>query len=266
MDPSLAVKPVVESTNGTLIMSGTLSPIELFAEVVGLDNAKMKVYPAIQDPKKIRTFVDPSLTTTYRYRNEEMILGIGKRIASEILGICNGALIFFPQRGFMNKCLDIWGENGITETKKGLHNLGGKLLFIEGTSAKLNMDRVEKYKSAAVTPKGAILCCVFRGRNSEGSNFPGAQARGIFLVGVPFANFSDPLVRAQINFYNKREQGLGQRWYTMDAFRAANQALGRGIRGVDDWCHYWLLDHRYAERIQLISQWALGNGPELIKN
>ena len=50
----------------------------------------------------------------------------------------------------------------------------------------------------------------------------------------------------------------------MDAFRAANQALGRGIRGMDDWCHYWLLDRRYAERIQLISQWALGSGPTFL--
>jgi Rad3-related DNA helicase len=50
----------------------------------------------------------------------------------------------------------------------------------------------------------------------------------------------------------------------MDAFRAANQALGRGIRSQDDWCHYWLLDSRYAQNLNLISNWAKGVEPEII--
>ena len=263
LDPSLAVRPVVESASGALIMSGTVSPLELFAEVVGLGDAEKKEYPAIQDPKNIRMVVDPGVTTTYRERSEEMILRIGHRIASEIGGVSNGALLFFPQRGFMKKCLDAWGVNGVVETRKGRLYLGGKTLFVEGASARSNRETVTRYKTSAVTPEGAVLCCVFRGRNAEGSNFPGPQARGIFLVGVPYANYGDPLVRAQIGYYNRRDEGLGQRWYTMDAFRAANQAIGRGIRGIDDWCHYWLLDRRYAERIQLISKWALGYGPEI---
>ena len=263
LDPSLAVRPVVESASGALIMSGTVSPLELFAEVVGLGDAEKKAYPAIQDPKNIRMVVDPGVTTTYRERSEEMILRIGHRIASEIEGVSNGALIFFPQRRFMHTCLDAWGVTGVVETRKGRLYLGGKTLFVEGASARSNRETVTRYKTSAVTPEGAVLCCVFRGRNSEGSNFPGPQARGIFLVGVPYANYGDPLVRAQIGYYNRRDEGLGHRWYTMDAFRAANQAIGRGIRGIDDWCHYWLLDRRYAERIQLISKWALGYGPEI---
>jgi regulator of telomere elongation helicase 1 len=123
---------------------------------------------------------------------------------------------------------------------------------------------VVRYKRSAVSGKGAVLCCVFRGRNSEGSNFPDRQARGIFLVGVPYANYGDPLVRAQINYYDRRDSGMGQRWYTMDAFRAANQAIGRGIRGKEDWCHYWLLDRRYARNVDLISAWAIGDGPEIL--
>jgi len=266
LDPSLAVRPVVESATGALIMSGTLSPQDLFAEVVGLDDAEKKVYPAIQDPRNIRMVVDPGVTTTYRERSEEMILRIGRRIESEIGGVPHGALLFFPQRGFMHSCLDAWGVNGVIETRKGRLYLGGKPLHVEGASASSNRDAVARYKSSAVTPEGAVFCCVFRGRNAEGSNFPGAQARGIFLVGVPYANYGDPLVRAQIGYYDRREGGLGRRWYTMDAFRAANQALGRGIRGIDDWCHYWLLDRRYAERIQLISQWALGSGPTILED
>ncbi len=264
LDPSLAIQPVVEEAEGCLVMSGTLSPLDLFSEVVGLGDAEKRAYPPIQDPEKVQTFVDPRVTTTYRERSEEMILRIGRNIASEMSGVPHGALLFFPQRRFMHSCLDAWGVNGIIETRRGRLRLGGKTLYIEGNDAASNRDVVTRYKRSAVTPGGAVLCCVFRGRNSEGSNFPDRQARGIFLVGVPYANYGDPIVRAQIGYYNRREQGLGQRWYTMDAYRTANQALGRGIRGREDWCHYWLLDRRYAENIGLISGWALGEGPEII--
>ena len=264
LDPSLAIRPVVEGAEGCLVMSGTLSPLDLFSEVVGLGDAEKRAYPPIQDPEKIRMFVDPRVTTTYRERSGEMILRIGRSVSSEVSGVSHGALLFFPQRRFMHTCLDAWGVSGIIETRRGRLRLGGKPLYIEGNDAVSNREVVTRYKGSAVTPGGAVLCCVFRGRNSEGSNFPDGQARGIFLVGVPYANYGDHIVRAQIGYYNGRERGLGQRWYTMDAYRAANQAIGRGIRGREDWCHYWLLDRRYAENIGLISGWALGGGPEIV--
>ena len=264
LDPALAIKPIVEEAKGAMIMSGTLSPLDLFAEIIGLGDAVKKAYPPIQNTEKIKTVIDPTVTSTFRERSDEMILRIGMSIASEIEGVPHGALIFFPQTRFMHSCLDAWGVNSVIKTSRGRLQLGGKSLYIEGSSASSNTDIVVRYKRSAVSGKGAVLCCVFRGRNSEGSNFPDRQARGIFLVGVPYANYGDPLVRAQINYYDRRDAGMGQRWYTMDAFRAANQAIGRGIRGKEDWCHYWLLDRRYLTNVDLISKWAIGNDPEIL--
>jgi len=119
---------------------------------------------------------------------------------------------------------------------------------------------VEEYKRAAETRRGAVLCGVFRGRNAEGSNFPYEQARGVFLIGVPYADYSDPVVKAQIDYFNRKNKGLGERWYVMDAFRAANQAMGRGIRHRDDWCNFILMDHRYGTHRRLITPWAVVNG------
>jgi Rad3-related DNA helicase len=265
LDPSLAIQPVAEASGGVLVMSGTLSPLDLFAEVIGLEEAVKKSYPSIQDPRKIQTVIDTRITTAYRERSKNMILTIGRIIASEVADVPHGALLFFTQKKFMHKCLDIWGTNGIIETSRGLLHFADKPLYIEGRTASRNRDIVTRYKRSAVGPEGAVLCCVFRGRNSEGSNFPDSQARGIFLVGVPYANYGDPLVKAQIGYYNRQALGLGNRWYTMDAFRAANQALGRGIRGIEDWCHYWLLDRRYAQHANLVSKWALGSNPKFIE-
>jgi len=259
LDPSLALKPVIEQAAGVLVMSGTLSPSDLFSNIIGLENAEIKRYPAIHSSNKIQMTIDASVTTRFKDRSEEMIQRIGRIIALDLLDVPNGALIFFPQREFMMECLDSWGMNGILEVNKGNLFLSGKVLFIEGKDARENREVVEKYKNAALTHEGAVLCCVFRGRNSEGSNFPDDQARGIFLVGVPYANYGDPIVNAQIKYFNSRAKGLGRRWYTMDAFRAANQAMGRGIRGRDDWCRYWLLDYRYVSNIDLLSKWAVGS-------
>ena len=263
LDPSLAVQPLVEEATGTLIMSGTLSPMDLFAEVVGLRDAERRAYPPIQRLESVRMVIDARVTTRFSERSDEMILRIGRGIASDVAGVPNGSLIFFTQRRFMSRCLDLWGTSGVIEVRRGRLYLGGKPLFIEGRNAVDNREVVERYKGTAVGLEGAVLCCVFRGRNAEGSNFPDEQARGIFLVGVPYANYADPLIRAQIGYFNRRSPGLGHRWYTMDAFRAANQALGRGIRGRDDWCHYWLLDRRYVDHLNLLSEWALGFEPEI---
>jgi len=88
------------------------------------------------------------------------------------------------------------------------------------------------------------------------------EARGIFLVGLPYADYHDPLVRAQIQYFNSKKPRLGELWYVMDAFRAANQAMGRGIRHIDDWCHFFLMDRRYGTHWRFISKWAVKNGVE----
>jgi Rad3-related DNA helicase len=263
LDPSLATEPVVKDADGVLIMSGTLSPIDTFAEIIGQEKAEKRVYPPIQKSEKIKMTIDRSLSTAYRERTDQMIIKMGRIISDDLEKVDQGALIFFTQRGFMNKCIEDWTRKRIIKNRNGLPNLGGKQLFREGRDAKQNRDIVPRYKRMAVSVGGAVLCCVFRGRNSEGSNFPGDQARGIFLVGVPYANYGDPLVIAQINYFDKQRKGLGNKWYTMDAFRAANQSLGRGIRGRDDWCHYWMLDRRYYEHRNLISKWAMGEKPEI---
>jgi Rad3-related DNA helicase len=263
LDPSLAIGPVITKSAGTLIMSGTLSPLPLFAEILGLHRAKLRSYPAIQTSEKIKMTIDPHVTTAYRDRTPEMITQIGETVSAALINVPNGSLIFFPQRDLMERSLDTWTHIGLVKVIGGRPYLSGKPLFREGRDAHANQDTVIRYKAAAVTPQGAVLTCVFRGRNSEGSNFPDDQCRGIFLIGVPYANYGDPLVRAQIAYYDHRAPGLGHRWYTMDAFRAANQALGRGIRSREDWCHYWLLDQRYAQHSDLISSWAKGAGPTI---
>jgi len=82
----------------------------------------------------------------------------------------------------------------------------------------------------------------------------------VFLIGIPYADYHDVVVRAQIDYFDQKEPGLGRRWYVKDAFRAASQAIGRGIRHREDWCSFILMDERYKSYVNLIAEWARANG------
>jgi Rad3-related DNA helicase len=260
LEPSLAIKPVVEEAYGALIMSGTLAPIELFAEILGLEAAETRGYAAIADPENVRVIIDPYVTTRFAERSAAMIRRIGERLSPLVAKIPHGVLIFFPQKRLMMETLSQWRRIGVVKGAGGRPTLEGKRVFVEGSRAAENRRIVEEYKKTAVRGNGAVLCGVFRGRNAEGSNFPYEEARGVVLVGVPYADYSDPVVKAQMRYYNRRRQGLGGKWYLMDAFKAANQAMGRGIRHRDDWCNFILMDQRYQTHQAYISRWALANG------
>ena len=260
LDPSLAITPVVEAAQGTVVMSGTLTPMALFTELFGLQDAKTQSYAAIASPENIRTYIDPSVTTRYNQRSDAMIRRYGEQLLNVVPTIPHGVLLFFPQRGFLQDTIASWKRMGVIQSRHSRPTLQGKPLFVEGASAQMNRRVVEAYKHAAVQGQGAILCCVFRGRNAEGSNFPYDEARGVILIGVPYADYSDPIVQAQIHYYNTKQERLGERWYVMDAFRAANQALGRGIRHRDDSCTFILMDRRYGTYHALLSSWATQSG------
>ncbi len=261
LDPSLAIRPVVEEAFGTLIMSGTLSPIDFFAEMIGLETATKKSYEAIANPDKISAYLDSAVTTRFDERTPAMLLRYGRRIEKFLAEnrAENGVLVFFPQRNLLIKSLEAWERGGLVRRMGGALLLGDSELLVEGAGARENRLIIEQYKEKAKRHT-TILLGVFRGRNAEGSNFPDNEARTIFLVGIPYADYSDPVVRAQIAYFNRRTNGLGDKWYIMDAFRAANQAAGRGIRHREDWCRYVFMDRRYRGGERLVSSWISKKG------
>ncbi len=262
LDPSLAIKPVVEKVNGVLVMSGTLPPLNLFKNILGLPNAEIRTYSTIAKPENIRLLIDSSVSTIFSERGEGKLEQYGEKIVKILEDIPNGTLIFFVSKEYMYQSLEKWQMMGLIEQLDGLLFAAGKRVFVEGDKRD-NEKVVKEYKKMAKM-QGAVLCGVFRGRNAEGSNFPNEEARGIILVGVPYAPPKNPRVKAQKAYFNRKEPGLGEQWYVMDAFKAANQAIGRGIRHKDDWCSFFLMDKRYLENHEKLSSWSVSSGIQKI--
>ena len=71
----------------------------------------------------------------------------------------------------------------------------------------------------------------------------------LFLqIGIPYAVKADPVINLKMEYNDRysREKNLlkGSEWYSVQAFRALNQALGRCIRHKNDWGAVLLVDQR----------------------
>ena len=114
---------------------------------------------------------------------------------------------------------------------------------------------------------GAVLMGVCRGRISEGLDFSDNAARCVIVIGIPYPQMTDPKVILKKDYLdrkfrtpsqNRELQTLsGKDWYSQQATRAVNQAIGRVIRHVQDYGAIILIDERYSwssNRSQ-ISKW-----------
>jgi regulator of telomere elongation helicase 1 len=131
------------------------------------------------------------------------------------------------------------------------------------------------------TSSGCVLMGVCRGKISEGIDFTNEQSRAVIITGLPFPPSHDTKVRMKREFLDniriqssKKASGLGgfalsgskgmtddklsgNEWYTQQAHRAVNQAIGRVIRNQKDYGAVLLLDSRFdqPQNHQGLSKW-----------
>jgi len=107
---------------------------------------------------------------------------------------------------------------------------------------------------------------VCRGKMSEGIDFADRHGRAVIVTGIPFPAAFDPRVVLKKSFMDElvpqarsegREAVTGEQWYTQQAARAVNQAIGRVIRHRKDYGVILLCDERFANwtKQSLLSKW-----------
>ena len=165
-------------------------------------------------------------------------------------------LVYFPSTAVLQNAIEAWsspcGTRG--EDPSICQQLEAvKRVFVEPMNATTDEfdARLNAYKQAAETANapsqegtrtvsGAILLAVLRGRSSEGLNFSHDHARAVVMVSIAYPPIHD------IKVASKRTRPMGAEWYTGQAFKAANQAIGRLIRNTSDYGALVLLDRRFA--------------------
>jgi len=237
LDPSKITAPVFSQVYSTVIMSGTLQPLEAYLRIMKLpDDTVKNVVPSPFPKEHFLPLISCGVTTAMEKRTPEMFHKIIGQIREVVQHTPANSGIFVPSFEVLGRLLT-----------EGLKTVLNKPLFCEHRSmtSKENEKMVAEFKEHSECG-GAVLLGVQGGRSSEGVDFPGDEMNSVVIVGLPYAE-PTPRVKTQINYFERCFPGLGREYgYVLPAMKKASQAAGRPIRTLEDKGAMVFLDYRFA--------------------
>ncbi|KAK9722683.1 DEAD 2 [Popillia japonica] len=259
-----------------ILTSGTLAPLQPLISELELTAGVQLENPHIVTNHQVCVKIIPKgpdnepLSCTYRNRqNTKYLSSLGRTILNFMRMIPGGLLIFFPSYPTLRMCQDHWQQEGTWTSMNSL-----KTIFIEPRDKTSFNNVMNEYYAAIDKPNsaGAIFMGVCRGKVSEGLDFADMNGRAVMIIGLPYPPLKDPKVILKQRYLDichaKDKQFLrGEDWYSLEATRAVNQAIGRVIRHKDDYGAIILLDNRFSSAVvkSQMSKW-LRNRIEIVSN
>ena len=213
-------------------MSGTLTPLEMFRDVLGV-KGDVKEFPSPFPASNRLNLIVPNVTTKYSERSPEQF----KMIAESLAEICNeipgNTLVFFPSY-FLRDQVALTFEDKCHKT-----------IFKEvpGLQKEEKTELLERFKSYKET--GAVLLGVAAGSFGEGIDLPGDLLKGVVIVGLPL-NKPDLETEALIKYYDNKFNKGWDYGYILPAISMVQQNAGRCIRSETDKGVVVYMDKRYA--------------------
>ncbi|XP_028756069.1 regulator of telomere elongation helicase 1 homolog isoform X2 [Neltuma alba] len=275
-NPGLAMEAFPKLGVGSVILtSGTLSPMESFAQELKIDFPIRLENPHVITPNQIWAGVVPvgpsgrTFNSSYRTRDSmEYKQELGNAIVNLARIVPDGLLVFFPSYYLLDQCIGCWKNmtNG-NSTSIWERICKHKKPVIEPRQSSLFSLSIEDYVSKLkdTSASGAVFFAVCRGKVSEGLDFADHAGRAVMIIGMPFATSNDPKVRLKREYLDQQSQTqgelckvlTGEEWYNQQASRAVNQAVGRVIRHRHDYGAIILCDERFAypHRQSQVSRW-----------
>ncbi len=233
LDPSRFSKNIFENVRASVLMSGTLHPGEMYADILGVPNAKTRRYqsPFPDENKKIVNL--ENLTTAYKERDLKMYQAYANSIADVANNIPGNMAVFFPSYDLLNRIFDrltmVHLEKDLLVEERD-HNKQQKKQLVE------NLKRKNE----------KILLGVQGGSLSEGIDYRNNILSAVFIVGIPFPPPSlevSALEEYYRNKFGKKKAYLYSRIYP--AMNRVLQAAGRPIRSKKDRAIIILGDKRF---------------------
>jgi DNA excision repair protein ERCC-2 len=236
-----------------IFCSGTLKPIDSFAEIIGLEKYIGKVFPS-PFLENAFSLITKDLTSEGEELSEKMAKSYLKAIDIFIKNLKTNIAIFSASYRIQNTLLE-YGLKEIIERND-------RKFFLEtkDISGKASRKILDEFKACAKEPIKGVLCATMAGRYAEGADFPGKELEGIFLVGVPFDKLTIK-TKLYIEYYQKihgKEKGTFYA-YILPAIKRASQALGRALRSKEDNALFILGDKRYINFIRYLPDFIQKN-------
>ncbi|XP_068207931.1 regulator of telomere elongation helicase 1 homolog [Palaemon carinicauda] len=255
-NPGFGMKELTEQgVKCVLLTSGTLSPMQSFVSELQISFPVQLENPHIIEKHQVWVGTickGPDgfdLNSSYQNRsNPNYIRSLGHTILNFSRIVPDGLLVFFPSYPIMRSCRDEWQNSGIWSKISQ-----GKPIYVEPQTKEEFQNAMFEFYEKINDPslKGACFMAVCRGKVSEGLDFADRNGRAVIITGLPFPPMKDPRVVLKQKYLDdmffKKKSGLkGRDWYTLEASRAVNQAIGRVIRHKDDFGAIILCDNRFG--------------------
>jgi len=237
LDPSVLSGPIFRRIHGSLLMSGTLHPATMYADLLGIpaDRRRFRAYASPFPRDNRLLLVHPNLTTVYAKRGVEMYDLIAREITTIVTRVPGNVAAFFPS-------YEILDEAFVRIRTAGL----SKRLLVERPEwDKARRDAAVEALRIARGDRGAFLLGVQGGSFSEGVDYEGNLLEAVLVVGLPL---SPPNVEVEaLKDYYIRKFGPAKGYeyaYVYPAVNKVLQAAGRPIRSERDRAAIILLEGR----------------------
>ena len=240
LDPGLVSGPVLKKCAGSILMSGTLYPPKMYADLLGIGHSKTtsRQYDSPFASQRRPIVVAKDVTTRYQDRSYENT----QRIRAHLQSLCDGSpghvAVFTPSYSMLN---DYIGEG----------QFHGVVVRMEDrTWSKQDVDQLlDVLEDAKQAGRRILLAGVFGGRLSEGIDYHNGLLDAVACIGIP--NPPPSIHQKALRTYIEERFGRANAWRyasTQPAINAILQAMGRPIRSIADRALILLLDKRNTDR------------------
>jgi len=240
LDPSIVGSNIFEECLGSILMSGTLYPPEMYVDLIGIPKGRSecKEYASGFDPNNRPILISTDVTSKYSEREScysEMIAHINSVIEKTDGNIA----VFAPSYSMLNR---IYPDISYTFGKR-------RLKEEQGMSKKVVNENISRLRQWKVMGTGGVLFGVLGGKFSEGVDYSDNILNSVVCIGLPLPPPSSKQ-DALLNYYSAKF-GRSKAWKYASLQPALNsvlQALGRPIRKSEDKAIVILLEKRLLER------------------
>jgi len=230
LDPSISTSELGKA-HSLILMSGTLLPLEMYRDVLGLEEKRsiMKQYSSPFSKSNKLNIIVEGITTRYSRRNFEEYEKFAEKIDNIAKATPGGTAVFFASYKVMNNVLPLIKTRPIFAQRE-------------------RMKPREVYEIfKRFSEEGGMLCAVQGGSLSEGIDYNKGQIKTVVVAGIALEEMGLE-VEALIDYYQEK---FGKGWeygYIYPAVMKAMQAGGRAIRKHEDRAAVVYMDERFRWR------------------
>lgn len=237
IDPSASLQDICGSHSCSVLISGTLSPVESFRRYFFEDATVATLTLSNAFPRQNRLVLCATeITTAFSMRQDQKNTTRIEQYIKTFATLQGNLAIYFPSYQILDRF-----------AKRCAAQIPAKQIFIEPREASDATTALAEFLALPQKGKSGLLFAVCGGKWSEGLDYRGEMLSGAMVIGLPLAPYNR--VRRMVIDYFRRKFGTEGEFlcYTLPAINRALQALGRVLRSPSDRGVLVLGERRFLE-------------------